>query len=315
MGWWRRVSVKLLISGPIEREWERRWFKRACSINSSARSTFRSNTWGVKIGTDTTTRNGGTGPAGAQQNGGYGGTGYNGAHGGGGGSSALLFRGSTLIAGAGGGGGAGADGYDGGDGQHGGYNPGNAAGITGGSLRKVGGNTGLDAGYGGQGGGYGCRGGGGGGGGAGCAENGFSGFGGGGGGGTPGSGGHDGGDGGKQGPSAVRTLYFESNTASSSSHTSYTASIKMDVTWDGSYWHAAGGGGGGGAYFKSNISWSQLNNPSSISWSVGGAGSGVSNGGRYDVSCRFFQGAWQNQSRETIRLSRSALGIIGVGRM
>ena len=252
-----------------------------CFLNSSARSTFRSNTWGVKIGTDAyNTRNGGTGPAGAQQNGGYGGTGYNGAHGGGGGSSALLYRGGTLIAGAGGGGGAGADGYDGGDGQHGGYNPGNAAGITGGSLRKVGGNTGLDAGYGGPGGGYGCRGGGGGGGGAGCAENGFSGFGGGGGGGTPGSGGHDGGDGGKQGPSAVRTLYFESNTAQLSWHTGYTASIKMDVTWDGSYWHAAGGGGGGGAYFKSNISWSQLNNPSSISWSVGGAGSGVSNGGQ-----------------------------------
>ena len=39
------------------------------------------------------------------------------------------------------------------------------------------------------------------------------------------------------------------------------------------------------------------------------------NVGRYDVSCRFFQGAWQNQSRETIRLSRSALGIIGVGRI
>ena len=39
------------------------------------------------------------------------------------------------------------------------------------------------------------------------------------------------------------------------------------------------------------------------------------NVGRYDVSCRVFQGAWQSQSRETTRLSRSALGIIGVGRI
>ena len=251
-----------------------------CFLNSSTRSTFRSNTWSVKIGTASTTRNGGTGPLGGSQAGGYGGTGYNGAHGGGGGSSALLFRGSTLIAGAGGGGGAGADGYDGGDGESGGVNSGNAAGITGGSLRKIAGNTGLSAGFGGGGGGYGCRGGGGGGGGAGCAENGFSGFGGGGAGGDPGSGGHDGGDGGYQGPSAVRTLYFEDSTANSSSHTNQNASIKMEVTWDGSFWQAAGGGGGGGAFFTGNIAWSQLNNPSSLSYSVGSAGSGVSNGGQ-----------------------------------
>ncbi len=251
-----------------------------CFLNSSARSTFRAQTWNAKVGTAATTRNGGTGPLGGQQNGGYGGTGYSGAHGGGGGSSALLFRNSTLVAGAGGGGGAGADGYDGGDGQSGGQNSGNAAGITGGSLRKVAGSTGLDAGFGGGGGNYGCRGGGGGGGGAGCAENGFSGFGGGGAGGQEGSGGHDGGDGGQQGPSAIRTLYFEDSTANTSSHTNQDASIKMEVTWDGSFWQAAGGGGGGGAYFKGNISWSQLGNPSSLTYQIGGAGSGVSNGGQ-----------------------------------
>ena len=54
----------------------------------------------------------------------------------------------------------------------------------------------------------------------------------------------------------------------------------MQVTWDGSFWQAAGGGGGGAAYFKGDIDWSQLNNPSSISWSIGGAGNGVSNGGQ-----------------------------------
>ena len=33
---------------------------------------------------------------------------------------------------------------------------------------------------------------------------------------------------------------------------------------------------------------------------------------RYDVSSRHYQGDWQNQHRETQRLSQSVLGVIGV---
>ena len=35
----------------------------------------------------------------------------------------------------------------------------------------------------------------------------------------------------------------------------------------------------------------------------------------YDVSSRYYQGDWQNQYRETQRLSQSVLGVIGVGRI
>ena len=251
-------------------------------LNQTELNDFTTRAWSVKIGSHSSSRNGGTGPLTGQE-GGYGGTGYNGAHGGGGGSSVLLYRDTQLIAGAGGGGGAGADGYDGGDGMSGGTNSGNAAGQTGGGLRKVQGSTALSYGAGGTGGHYGCRGGGGGGGGAGCAEVGFSGFGGGGAGGDPGSGGHDGGDGGTQGPSAYRSLYFydenSGNPPQFTDHGDTQGTIKMDVDWDGSYWTAPGGGGGGGAHCVGNIDWSQLGNPSGFTYGIGGAGSGVAQAG------------------------------------
>ena len=241
--------------------------------------------WNVVIGNGTNGRNGGTNSINA--NGGYGGEGYNGGHGGGGGACTVLRRGTQIVAGAGGGGGGGADGQESGGantspGQAGGAYPGGAGLYTG--LRSSSSGT-IGVGSGGTGGRYGCVGGGGGAGGAGVSSGGTagggSGYGGGGApggpGGTPGGwGGHQGGVGGQQGVSEYKTTYFSSGNLSS--HSAKDGSVRLEISYNANKWTAAGGGGGAAGAWIGNIQWSQLNNPASVSVTVGAGGPGASAG-------------------------------------
>ena len=239
-------------------------------------SSFSTGGWNVKFGGAANGRNGGSNSMGA--NGGYGGEGHQEADGGGGGAAGMIMRGTQILAGAGGGGGAGASGYDGGAGVNGGGPPS-------GYSQPDGTTQALGPGAGGGGGHYGCIGGGGGAGGAGVARNGVS-FGGqgnggasGGPGGAPGGdGGHQGGGAGLSGVSSYRTDWFSLNSFSHSN--TGGGGVSLSVTYNNDYWTAGGGGGGSGAIWGGSIQWSSLNNPGSVSVTVGGGGAGVSPGGQ-----------------------------------
>jgi len=243
---------------------------------SSQLSSFAGSAWSVQSGSAASSRNGGTASSGA--NGGYGGEGHSYAEGGGGGAASLLKRGTQILAGAGGGGGAGASGFDGGAGT-------NGQGPPSGYSQPDGTTQALGPGAGGGGGHYGCIGGGGGAGGAGVARNGIT-FGGngnggasGGPGGAPGGdGGHQGGGAGLSGVSSYRTDWFSLNSFSHSNGGSGSASIT--AVYNNDYWTAGGGGGGAGGQWGGSIQWSLLNNPGSISVTVGSGGSGVNPGGQ-----------------------------------
>ena len=246
------------------------------NLTSAQLSSFSNSGWSVQIGSAANFRNGGTSSAGG--NGGYGGEGHSVAEGGGGGASSVLRRGTQIVAGAGGGGGAGASGYDGGAGTNGGGPPSGYASPDGTTQA-------LGSGAGGGGGHYGCIGGGGGAGGAGVARNGIT-FGGqgnggasGGPGGAPGGdGGHQGGGAGLSGVSSYRTDWFTLTSFSHSNNGNGYASIT--AVYNNDYWTAGGGGGGAGGQWGGSIQWSQLNNPGSVSLTVGSGGSGISPGGQ-----------------------------------
>ena len=243
---------------------------------SSQLSSFSTGGWNVKFGGAASGRNGGSNSMGA--NGGYGGEGHQEADGGGGGAAGMIMRGTQILGGAGGGGGAGASGYDGGAGVNGGGPPS-------GYSQPDGTTQALGPGAGGVGGHYGCIGGGGGAGGAGVARNGVS-FGGqgnggasGGPGGAPGGdGGHQGGGAGLSGVSSYRTDWFSLNSFSHSN--TGGGGVSLSVTYNNDYWTAGGGGGGSGGIWGGSIQWSSLNNPGSVSVTVGGGGAGVSPGGQ-----------------------------------
>ena len=243
---------------------------------SSQLGSFSGTGWSVKAGTAASNRNGGSNSMGA--NGGYGGEGHQEADGGGGGAATCLLRGTQILVGAGGGGGAGASGYDGGAGVNGGGPPS-------GYSQPDGTSQALGPGAGGGGGHYGCIGGGGGAGGAGVARNGidFAGLGNGGASGGPGGapggdGGHQGGGAGLSGVSSYRTDWFSLNSFSHSN--TGNGSVTLTAVYNNDYWTAGGGGGGSGAQWGGSIQWSQLNNPGSISVTLGSGGSGVSPGGQ-----------------------------------
>ena len=245
-------------------------------------SSFSTGGWNVKVGGPG--QNGGPvnpGPGGTNSmgaNGGTGGTGHNDADGGGGGAAGMIMRGTQILGGAAGGGGGGGDGYDGGAGQ-------NGQGPPSGYSQPDGTTQPIGPGAGGNGGGYGCIGGGGGAGGAGVARNGIS-FGGqgnggasGGPGGGPGAdGGHGGGSGGVSGVSSYRSDWFSLNSFSHSHNG--TGGVTLSVTYNNDYWTAGGGGGGSGGNWGGSIQWSNLNNPSSVSVTVGAGGAGVNPGGQ-----------------------------------
>ena len=246
-------------------------------------SSFGTGGWNVKVGSAGGTGGvgnnpgvGGTNSMGA--NGGTGGTGHNDADGGGGGAAGMVMRGTQILGGAAGGGGGGGDGYDGGAGQ-------NGQGPPSGYSQPDGTTQPIGPGAGGNGGNYGCIGGGGGAGGAGVARNGIS-FGGqgnggasGGPGGGPGAdGGHGGGSGGVSGVSSYRSDWFSLNSFSHSHNG--TGGVTLSVTYNNDYWTAGGGGGGSGGNWGGSIQWTNLNNPSSVSVTVGSGGAGVSPGGQ-----------------------------------
>ena len=243
---------------------------------------FYAGGWSFVRGTAAGGRMNGSSTAGG--NGGYGGEGHQEADGGGGGGSSMIKRGTQILIGAGGGGGAGASGYDGGAGV-------NGSGPPSGYSQPDGTTQALGPGGGGTGGHYGCIGGGGGGGGSGVARNGitFGGIGNGGASGGPGGapggdGGHQGGGAGQSGVSSYRTDYFTLNSFSHSNDYGGTNNgngwANITAVYNNDYWTSGGGGGGGGALWAGDIDWSWLNNPGSISVTVGGAGLGINPGGQ-----------------------------------
>ena len=249
---------------------------------SSQLSSFSTGGWNVKVGSPGGNGgpvNGGAGGTNSMgANGGTGGAGHNDADGGGGGAAGMVMRGTQILGGAAGGGGGGGDGYDGGAGQ-------NGQGPPSGYSQPDGTTQPIGPGAGGNGGNYGCIGGGGGAGGAGVARNGIS-FGGqgnggasGGPGGGPGAdGGHGGGSGGVSGVSSYRSDWFSLNSFSHSHNG--TGGVTLSVTYNNDYWTAGGGGGGSGGNWGGSIQWTNLNNPSSVSVTVGAGGAGVNPGGQ-----------------------------------
>jgi len=203
--------------------------------------------------------------------GGIAGDGHVNNDGGGGGAASVikLQSGNVIIAGAGGGGGGGGFG-EGTCGQNGNNNtnPGDNVVETTQALQTGGGATG---------GAYGCTGGGGGGGGGGCGRltdtaGGSAGAGGG------GSGGHEEGFGGIRGVSAIRTDYFNSPTSQSNTNTG-DGYISVTQFENRSYWTSGAGAGSAGGFVRFSLLSSVLTGQSSISYTVGSGGSGVSQGG------------------------------------
>lgn len=203
--------------------------------------------------------------------GGIAGNGYESNDGGGGGAATVvrLVAGNVIIAGAGGGGGGGGYG-EGVCGQNGldNTNPGDNVIETGTSLQTGGGSTG---------GSYGCTGGGGGGGGGGVGRptdtaGGQAGAGGG------GDGGHEEGYGGIRGVSAIRTDYMNSPSSQSNTNTG-NGYVSVTQYEDRSYWTSGGGGGSAGGYVKFTLPASVLSGQSSVSYTVGSGGTGVSQSG------------------------------------
>ena len=249
---------------------------------SSELDEFNQGTWSFVRGTAAGGRMNGSGDHGG--NGGYGGEGHQEADGGGGGACSIIKRGTQTLVGAGGGGGAGASGYDGGAGV-------NGSGPPSGYSSPDATTQALGTGGGGTGGHYGCIGGGGGGGGSGVARNGitFGGIGNGGASGGPGGapggdGGHQGGAGGQSGVSSYRSDWF---TLNSFSHSNDYGGVNngngyatATVVYNNDYWTSGGGGGGAGGLWAGDIGWTGLNNPGSISVTVGAGGAGINPGGQ-----------------------------------
>lgn len=191
-----------------------------------------------------------------------------GEFGGGGGGASAIRIGSTVIFGAGGGGGAGGKAGGGLDGQTG----------SGGSLQAFGGTIG--GGQGANGGNGGCNGAGGGGGGGGIDSTASAAAG--------GSGGIAGANntsagGGGGGRSAYRTDYFNSPSSNSNSKTG-GGSASLSYQSEESFYSPGGGGGGGGGQvittiLKTAATAVEAASFSSISFTVGSGGPGVSNGG------------------------------------
>jgi len=211
--------------------------------------------------------NTGTGAFGAN-GGSYGNRNGGGTFGGSGGGATALKQGASIVAGAGGGGGAG--GYDSGYGDcgdNGGTNntPGwgsNAPLATTANLFAGGGSAGGDAG---------CNGGGGGGGGGGIATSTYTISGGGFGGGGGGNAGHGGGYGGGRGMSAYKTDIFE--LVSETTNNNGNGYVQTYYEEDRSYWTTGGGGGGAGGLVDILADVTHMPSATSISFTVGGAGS------------------------------------------
>ena len=223
------------------------------------------------------TATGGVGGQGSRPN-----SSYQLAYGGGGGAATILYNktgssGYQVVAGAGGGGGQGSSGYDMGAGTGGQPAVVGASGFP--SLDIDAGETGSAAG---------CIGGGGGGGGGGCNQPGQSSAQGGEGGGPSGDAGHLGGKGGQQGVSAWRNDKFTSG--SKADHSDNDGSASLTIQYNNDYWTAGAGGGGAGGIWLTSGAWSDLGGATSCSYTVGGGGAGVSQGGQTEGQSSAGQG-------------------------